>query len=273
MRTQFLGRGVAIVAALAGMALAGCENKPTTGTQVAASELIGAVAPCAAGSAHPNVCCHEGVCMASPTDPFGVCAAGELLFPDRRRCCPLAGGDCVDAPVGDGGTNTIPSASCSLPCGPEGHAPPATDSVCGPGPVPTKIASSCEYCCSGLGCSTDICSCPIVDGPSCQCGPACDSCPSGWSAPAPQVDLCCASSTRCFSQSVYVQAPGGMGTFSGPDGCESTALGGGQIYDLKCDAKTSSCTCSFDGTATKQFVFQSGATCDIQSCGFPPLTP
>jgi hypothetical protein len=260
VRTRFWERGVLIVMAVVGMALAGCG-----GTQpVAASAIIGVVPPCVAGSAHPNVCCRDGVCTASLAEPFDMCPAGALLFPDRRRCCPLAGGDCVDAPLGDGGTDPIPGSSCTLPCGPESHAPAAPDLVCGTGP----LTASCDYCCSGLGCVTDICHCPVLS--TCQCGPACDSCPAGWSAPAPQVDLCCASPTHCFSQSVNVQAPEGGGTFIGPDGCESTAMAGGQLYDLKCDAKTSSCTCSFDGTTTKQFAFASGGACDIRSCGFPP---
>ena len=134
-----------IVTVLMGMALAGCESKLTMGTQsVAASEVIGTVPSCAAGSAHPNVCCREGICVASLADPFDVCPAGELLFPDPRRCCPLAGGDCVAAPLGDGGT--ILSPSCTLPCGPEGYAPMAPEATCGTGPVPGTGATGCEFC-------------------------------------------------------------------------------------------------------------------------------
>jgi len=268
MRRRYLGRGVLIVTALAGVGLAGCNGKPTADTEtqaVATADIIGPVPQCAAGSAHPNVCCRDGTCVTSTAAPFQACPTGDLLFPDRRRCCPLAGGDCVDAAVGGAAGVTGSSSGCSLPCGPEGHAPPTANCGIAPGPNPTV---SCDYCCSGLGCYNNVCPCPMSVSP-CNCGITCAACPSGWSTPAAQVDLCCESPTRCFSQSAQVQAPEGSGTISGPDGCEAASSAGGQLYDVKCDAKTSSCTCALDGTMTKQYAFANGAGCSLQMCGFP----
>jgi hypothetical protein len=259
---------------VAGAAAAGwgCSSSATTGdgatVTVLASEIIGPVPACADGFAHPNVCCRQGACVAHPGVPFAACTAGALLFPDRRRCCPLQGGACVDAAIADAGSSSL----CSLPCGPEGQTAPGALSmpVCG---APASDVG-CEYCCSGDGCPSNICN----GGPASPDGgvgsggcqiTACGACAAGWDVAAAQVDLCCASPTRCFSQSTEVIAPEGGGTLTSPDSCHSSQFSGGHLYDLTCMSITSSCVCSADGRVTMHLPFTND--CRIGSCGVPPL--
>jgi hypothetical protein len=258
---------------VAGAAAAGwgCSSTASTadgGGTVLASEIIGPVPACADGFAHPNVCCRQGACVAHPDAPFATCAPGALLFPDRRRCCPLEGGACIDALISDAAS----SSQCALPCGPEGQPASAApvSPVCGNGPVP---GVGCEYCCSGDGCPTDICNGPAspdggVGGVECRI-PSCGACAAGWDVPAEQVDLCCASPTRCFSQSAEVLAPVGVGTLTSPDACHSSQFAAGHFYDLTCESSTSSCVCSSDGTITMRLPFTND--CNVRTCGVPPL--
>jgi hypothetical protein len=237
---------------------------------VPVSEIIGSVSPCGAGFAHPNICCGGGACVAHPAAPFGPCASDSLIFPDRRQCCPLDGaGTCVDTGTDGAAADAGAAGRCSLPCGPEGRpSDDPTFPACG-----NVLVSGipCSYCCSGGSCTSDVCrGCPPImpDGGVCDCGfPECGACPSGWGVAAAQVDLCCASAIRCFSQSSEVRAPAGGGMSGGPNGCESVNFAGGHLYDVKCDVRASSCTCSFDSTTTMQFDSALG-DCSLARCGF-----
>jgi hypothetical protein len=234
---------------------------------VPVAEIIGPVSACGAGFAHPNVCCRQGACLEHPRAPFTRCDVTELVFPDRRQCCPLGGvGACVDASNGDAGVDAAVSGPCSLPCGPEGTpSDDATFPVC-----ENMLAQGfeCFYCCSGGSCSSNVCRGPMaLDGGVVACNtPACDPCPASWAASAPQVDLCCADATRCFSQSIEVEAPEGSGMSAGPGACDSVAFAGGHLFEAKCDFAASTCTCTIDGatTATLELAQHS---CDLASCG------
>jgi len=241
---------------------------------VVVSDLIGPVAPCGAGFAHPNVCCRDGACLTGGGDPFAACSADALTFPDRHRCCPLDGGSCVDAPTGAGGGDAAVVGGCSLPCGPEGK--PSTDSGIPPCGNGATSNGTCAYCCMGPNCPTNLCTCAQVTpgGSACCRLPQCHACPSAWGAAGVQADLCCASPSRCFSQSTEVLAPEGGGSLGGPGGCESVEYGNGHLHAITCDANTASCLCSIDGTTIEQIensIVNGNGNCDVQTCAFPPL--
>ena len=240
-------------------------------------DVLGAVASCGPGSEHPNICCRGGGCVAHPGAPFAACDADSLTFPDRAHCCPLdAAGACVAVAPGsspDAATVSLPSHQCALPCGPEGI--PATPSL-GFAVCSSSLDSEpCEYCCSGQGCTSNVCHCPELgpDGGVCDCNaPTCGTCPAGWQPAPSQVDLCCRAGGReCFSQSAEVlDRSGGGGRSSGPGACDLYAYKDGHVYDAACDeSATPPCRCTLDDATTKTFAsFDQG--CDFGACGFPP---
>jgi hypothetical protein len=233
--------------------------------------LVGEVHPCPTGYAHPNACCNHGACREDPSAPFVECDGSSLTFPDRRTCCALGdGSDCASASIVDATLDAAAPAACSLPCGPEGYPAAETQfAVCSN--VPS--VASCVFCCSGLGCPSDMCSCPAE--PPCACNtPRCGACPVGWEAQAAQVDLCCQAGPgdpqKCFSQSAQVRAPTeGSADLSGPNGCDDYKFADGHVYEVLCDStKTPQCTCSLDGTITDTFALSKDG-CSFSICGFP----
>src|SRR5450432_3341291 len=225
---------------------------------VSVSGVLGAVAACRSGYAHPNICCKGGGCIERAGHPFAACSDGALTFPARDRCCALNGSEnCVAAPGVDGGADAAPGpGACSLPCGPEGHL--AGDPMSGAGQPAcdnASVAGPCLYCCSGESCTSNFCRCPEAspDASSCACNtPSCGACPDGWTVPAPQVDLCCRArgkgATECFSQSTGVSSAEQGGSWSGSSGCGAYTTSGGHLFEISCDAATpSSCTCTIDG--------------------------
>jgi hypothetical protein len=251
---------------------------------VTRAELIGSVGECANGYAHPNVCCHLGVCTERPNAPFAACELDSLTFPDRGLCCSLdQAGDCVAASAPNGGADAG-RPRCSLPCSPGGSPAGSKDRR----QCSNQADPSCVYCCEGSSCTGNRCSCPpgplcpanaqpgtCPVQPPCTCNtPTCDACPAGWTDVAPQFDLCCRTSTagsqECFSQALSVNLPSEGGSiYSSPNGCEIYNSMGGHTYDLACNAKmTPQCTCSFDGAPTTSFSATS-ISCSLTLCGFP----
>ena len=193
-------------------------------------------------------------------------------FPARSRCCPLDGmTSCIALPSVDGGTSPAFGA-CTLPCGPEGHSASGTDlGTCG------NEASQlpCVYCCSGNGCSSNVCHRPEQGpgSPPCMCNTPALAVPVliGWRAPALQVDLCCRAgadgSSECFSRSVAVSFVEGFSSFSGPTGCDVYRAMDGHVSEISCDGtKASACTCTVDGVTTNP----TANVCDLSSCGVHP---
>ena len=238
-------------------------------------DVLGPVAACGVGRAHPNICCRGGGCITHLSAPFAACDADALTFPARTRCCLLddGAGACVDvAPVDVPEAGSVaPSHQCALPCGPEGM--PAMASL-GFAVCSSSAVGECEYCCSGQSCVSNVCRCPEqVDGSICDChGPTCGACPESWQASAAQLDVCCRPGGReCFSQSTeVVDTSGGGGNFSGSGVCDLYAYKEGHVYDAACNVMaTPPCRCTVDGTTTKTFAsFDEG--CDFRACGFPP---
>jgi hypothetical protein len=237
--------------------------------------LIGGVAPCAAGYAHPSACCQRGACLEDQNAPFSACDEHSLTFPDRRTCCSLSDGkNCVAVPNADADASAEAAApaACSLPCGPEGYPAGETQFLACSNP-PSAI--DCVYCCTGLGCPSDVCNCPAE--PPCSCNtPSCTACPDGWQgAEGNQVDLCCRAGstggTECFSQSAEVRAPAeGSSMTSGPNGCDAYKSAGGHFYEVSCDVTmTPTCTCSMDGTMTQPLASGDKVGCSFSLCGFP----
>jgi hypothetical protein len=244
-------------------AFSGADGGPDAAYAVTVSAVEGAVAPCQAGFAHPNVCCKAGSCLERSNAPFGLCDGDSLTFPDRARCCPLDGtGSCVAAAPADVDAGVLLQA-CALPCGPEGHSPNGSSfPACGN----TSSTIPCEFCCSGSGCASNVCNCP-ASGP-CACNtPVCGACPDGWQAVAPQVDLCCrgdgSGARQCFSQSVAVSFVEGFASLSGPAGCDTYQAMAGHVREISCDAaKPPKCTCSVDGVSSPA----AASSCDLASC-------
>ena len=238
------------------MGTPGTVSTGAGGMTVAVSAIVGAVPTCGPDFAHPNVCCKAGGCVERPNGPFAPCDDGWLTFLDRR-CCPLDGlMSCIDVPAVDGGTGLGPGV-CALPCGPEGHSPSGTNfAACSN----TTSQLPCVYCCSGSGCASNVCHCPVAGpgSPPCACNtPSCGACPDGWRAPAAQVDLCCRAGTggnaECFSQSVAVSFVEGFSSSSGPSDCDVFKATGGHVFEISCvGTKTPACTCNsgrrHDGT-------------------------
>jgi len=93
--------------------------------------VTGTPTACAAGWAHPNVCCTAGPneaasCGAWEENPFRACDQGSTTYPDPLSCCSLAdpsqcedtgGANQSDADV-DGGVSTPPSYGCGYACPP-----------------------------------------------------------------------------------------------------------------------------------------------------------
>ena len=198
----------------------------TTAGRVDPSSVKGAVPACPSGYAHPNVCCWSApaeatVCVeCTAGSPFDACGAGSLSFPDPVKCCSLDDpAQCVQPEGLD--ASPVANARCSLPCGPGGFLPSAVPNW--PGPIcPPTPTNGCAWCCddgtpvpgftSSPGCYVWPCSCPVAlpdADASCECGPSCAPCPSGWQVPTGgQVDLCCRAgdggAAECFSQAVGV---------------------------------------------------------------------
>lgn len=137
------------------------------------------------------------------------------------------------------------------------------------------LLTGAAHCCSGQGCTSNVCHCPELgpDGGVCDCNaPTCGTCPAGWQPAPSQIDLCCRAGGReCFSQSAEVlDRSGGGGRSSGPGACDLYAYKDGHVYDAACDeTATPACRCTLDGATTKTFAsFDQG--CDFGACGFPP---
>ena len=209
-------------------ASAACPS--AVGATVSLDLLRGGVPICAAGEAHPNVCCAAGpdrptTCTEDPSSPFRPCSCDAFTFPDPRTCCSLAsGGDCTDA--GD----TVTSGTCQNACGPGawsvdeepdsssaelGACTDAPDTLLDGGlPVP---APGCVLCCFGQGeCAVNASGCGSEGSPDSGlggggCGPSafgCGPCPSGWQRAQGIPDLCClpdaGASPTCFSQAAVI---------------------------------------------------------------------
>jgi hypothetical protein len=225
--------------------------------------IVGNVDLCPTGSAHPNVCCESGPdqatsCTETPGNPFVPCSSKALTFPDPRTCCALD--DASQCSPGDGGA--APATGCSYLCPPGGFPPSElADPIGLPACTDVDNSLACVYCCAGVGCPTNQCSCPEFiggDGGGCHCGPSCGPCPSGWQTPQGIPDLCCRTnpdgSAQCFSEASEVQSPQtGLDCGSGSAttcGCTDRTIDG-PIYELSCDStKSPPCVCKTDGVTT-----------------------
>jgi hypothetical protein len=236
-RARTIGLASGLVCGLAGCNSSGAAEADASGmeadtsrdmTSVNESVVVGNVAPCAPGFAHPSVCCHSGpqeptVCAENVSAPFGRCGGGSLTFPDPRICCSLVRGapDCAPATMLPGDSDAgVLTEGCHLPCGPGGYPPGDAASFPACTDVPGIVIDGgillpgavCEYCCVG-----DPGSCP-GSGVSClspDCPPVtfgCGSCPEGWQPARGVPDLCCradgGTSPDCFSQAAWTNGNG-----------------------------------------------------------------
>jgi len=231
-----------------------------------------AVAPCALGYAHPNICCQGApyratVCNEDLTRPFGVCETGQYAYPDRNACCSL---DNRTACVPPSGVDLTPDAGqqsgCQNPCYPGAYPPPELANSADGGPAGSAL------CYFGTGMSFEppqvLClECPPTDWCSTPC-------PAGWSAPVGgQVDFCCQTDSSgqsfCFSQAGYIGGNiggGGMGT--GADCISDWFANDGNSYVARCDSTASpACACLVNGVAT--WTGPDLDCFDPSACGFP----
>jgi hypothetical protein len=205
----------------AGYADASLQFDGSAAVKINSQSLGGVVGLCPTTYAHPNVCCHGGIdiattCVERPGAVFAPCAAAWLTFPDRSLCCSLEDPkSCVVISDADAATGSSPGPICYYPCGPGGY--PASEDPNSPSlPACTDVLEAgapCDFCCGphpgrcawniSFGCDGEL-SCP----PS---KPACSACPNGWHMPAGVPDLCCRDTGpgECFSQAneVRLDAP------------------------------------------------------------------
>jgi hypothetical protein len=243
----------------------------TQSQQVAPSEVSGTVPPCAAGAAHPNVCCTAGPnqassCVTYPGAPFTQCDSSTTTYPDPRSCCPLDGSGGCAAPPPSGGSSGSGSSSggstCSYACPPGMYSPagssgdtccvtdPSGATACSGSGVANGSGPNCSGTCSCPACEPDSGACPPCDCPPTPCPtptPTCGVCPPGWQTPQGQPDLCCAAdpsgAIECFSQALPPgQGPGETdgGSSTGPSsgGCSASASTDGAIGPCGCQEQT-----------------------------------
>jgi len=239
------------------------------------SLLAAVVTPCAAGYAHPNICCRGApyeatTCTKDSTHPFDVCATGLYAYPDPSACCLLADKNACTGPSGD--ASAMPEsqgASCQNPCAP-GAYPPSKISI-----SPAGVAVDDMLCCFGTGLACEPKQPPCIGLCTEQqewCGRAC---PSGWTVPVEgQVDACCQSDSSgrsfCFSQAEHIRSPGGGAAVSDPSGCVGDHLSDdGNSYVMICDySATPSCKCLSNGIVTRSLSDDTKCL-DYVACGFP----
>ncbi|MGC4118891.1 MAG: hypothetical protein QM765_30865 [Myxococcales bacterium] len=260
-----VGSGNCIVLSTAfALALAGCTSGGSTvdtSKAVDVRSLYGAeVQPCAAGHAHPNVCClgapyKATVCSEDLAHPFDACDPGAMAYPDPEACCALDGERPCLQPAG-----VDPAAvrgNCVNPCRPGGYPDPSMPAL---------------YCWFGIGLSMQL------KDPGIPISWCSDPCPAGWSAPeGGQLDLCCKKGTNsqelCFSQANAIESPGGASSGrSSPAECKFEVFAAdGKSRVIRCDFTVSrDCDCLVNGAVTKTVSLADGHTClelpDV--CGF-----
>lgn len=229
-------RGPIDAAVAADVALPPANRIPAGTREVAFSGFSGEVPICAAGQAHPNICCQASLaeapaCFMTAT-PFSPCPASWLTYPDATRCCALdADNGCVAAVANDGGVDAGANAGgdaadagddASTDAGDDGgqdaaingatdaSADAATSQACYESCAPGNWLDGDGNCCWGRGtvvectlrdrCSGSLDACKKILGAQ---STACGACPAGWAAPsAGQTALCCRTTpvAQCFSQ-------------------------------------------------------------------------
>ena len=287
-RIVLVGCGVASRAFKgAGACADGTGGTPSTTRVVSLTELAGKeVLPCAAGYAHPNICCQGApysatTCAEDLTHPFDICKPEQLAYPDPNACCSLDNRtSCVQPSVANVTTDAGQASNCQNPCSIGAYPPP-----------PFFKGDLCVF---GTGMSIEPVEpwCSLCTGPVQWCN---TPCPVGWSTPAlGQVDLCCQTDSSgrnfCFSQAGYVGVNGGGGGgYSDTAGCrDEQFVGDGNSYVVACDfVGSGTCNCFVNGVVVRTFssaevqtADQSDPTqvnttalvpCGISQCGFPPL--
>jgi hypothetical protein len=252
----------------------GTGGAPSAATPVSVTQLMGRAVPsCAAGYAHPSICCQGApyratTCTEDATRPFDVCGPEQLAYPDANLCCSLDNKTICVQPSGvDSTADAGQSSTCHNPCRPGAYPPP-------------PFLGS-ELCVLGTGMSVEPREpfCSLCTGPVQWCS---TPCPAGWSAPAGgQVDLCCLADSSgrsfCFSQAGYIGSnDGGGGGTSDASACRfEQFLNDSNSYVVTCDfAGSGTCNCWFNGVVTQTFsAAQADAgvrnLCGISMCGFP----
>lgn len=224
--------GVPVLFLLVASACVGREvslgNNSSSMALVDPGQVSGTVTACAAGEAHPNVCCDaqpgQGAkCGVYPSDPFHPCDTGWKTYPDPRSCCSLEDSSKCDAPPPN--PPSPPTGTCAYACPPGWY--PITDGCChdngdgsgecygwasagdggaadggvvevdaGPAPDAGTIPDDAGFPDATpvpVGCAPGY---QDVDGscvlPAPMPGPACDyTCPAGWQPATNAPDVCC----------------------------------------------------------------------------------
>ena len=265
--------GALVLAACSGKTLSLGTNS-TQAQEVAPSQVSGTVSPCAAGAAHPNVCCTAGPsqassCVTYPSAPFTACDSSSITYPDPRSCCPLDGSGACAAPppsdgFGGGDAGIVVGGGCSYACPPGMYAPAGStgDTCCITDSSGATACSGGGPACSGTcecpACAPDSGECPPCDCPPSPCptpSPAsCGACPAGWQSPAGQPDLCCTTDANgvieCFSQALppgQSSATLDAGSSTGPGvpiGCSGTGGPDGGVGPCGCQEQANGHTYS-----------------------------
>jgi hypothetical protein len=232
--------------------------------EVAPDAVSTTAATCAAGAAHPNVCCNAGptgsTCGVYRDDAFHPCDPGWTTYPDPRSCCDLnQSSSCAPPPPT---SSPAQAGQCLYGCPPGFYAT---------APITASSGSCCSVPqsggpsgCFGWGPGG------LSDAGSASSSTTCDYvCPAGWQPLTPSSpDVCCRSldaGVECFSQATgparggssappgsMVGAGGFAPTLAGVncggsvDGsnCSCSATFGGTSYSLQCSNTTQRCTCA-----------------------------